>query len=78
MTLRLKLVHKKQEIQVAIPPHEAMKETFGDLKVRIVGSQSLDDSCTTVHPRQHLRQAPFAALVLTDNTCCAVCHLQVC
>jgi hypothetical protein len=33
MTLRLKLVHKKHEIQVAIPPHEAVKETFGDLKV---------------------------------------------
>ena len=35
MTLRLKLVHKKNEIQVAIPPHEAVKETFGDLKVRL-------------------------------------------
>ena len=34
MTLRLKLAHKKHEIQVAIPPQEAAKETFGDLKVR--------------------------------------------
>ena len=34
MTLRLKLAHKKNEIQVAIPPQEAAKETFGDLKVR--------------------------------------------
>ena len=36
MTLRLKLAHKKHEIQVAIPPHEAVKETFGDLKVRLI------------------------------------------
>ena len=62
MTLRLKLVHKKQEIQVAIPPHEAMKETFGDLKVRIVGSQSLDDF---MHDR------PSAATSAASSFCCA-------
>ena len=34
MTLRLKLAHKKHEIQVTIPPQQSAKETFGDLKVR--------------------------------------------
>ncbi len=51
MTLRLKLAHKKHEIQVTIPPQQSAKETFGDLKVRgyVLITTSLE--CSARGPR---------------------------
>ena len=75
MTLRLKLAHKKHEIQVTIPPQQSAKETFGDLKVRAhflsrkfaVPSANRDVCSSTVDAAAPL---PSSEVAVSARICC--------